>query len=440
MAFEPNILVIAEAYAHLRVIQNAFQNTPGLSWQADLVREALTFLTHIGRSKVRPGYIDCSRCLLYALDVLRQAPDPFVEQYDGFWGAYGALMGEVLRRNGHIEIVEPALRIGWFLEKYQQEGTSWPARANIIAGFAAMASQDEYRSDMFWEVANHFLRSCRDGVREDVKNLRQIRETIIALLNFWWNLANSFGRSYDVRQRLATAADSLLQIIVDARLGAEWLNRWKGTLFGLELRVSDPLKEERLPTERQASIQDPLSNTAKTLDRLRAEHYEVRLWLTDVQDHLIPYLHGRREHPTRVAPRYVQCEAVFRSSGTSPEILRKVRICDICQRTRRGFRIEVPDLPVFIIYDHHVGLNDKTVDGRLCRTIISEENTIEEVVLFPQYATGDGDVKVATIICQVLRVWPLQEAHSGWALLAPENKVHPRDWFSYVQGLGNGAL
>jgi hypothetical protein len=222
----------------------------------------------------------------------------------------------------------------------------------------------------------------------------------------------------------------------------DWLTLWKAIVRKLDLPVADPLKGEVPPSDRRA-IQPALDKTAEQLDALWKEsrhNRSSRLKLRHLRPHLVPYLHGRISRPDRVAPSdgFTTVRAFFHASASSTILTKEVTISDICRRTSRGFRIEVPGLSIaqgFVECGSPSGLY---VDRRPCCAVDAQDtetlasNTIDAVTLEVAYPTSDGK-QTTSVQCRVLRA--RQEHYSAWALLADDSTPLPDAWKKYVHAL-----
>ena len=421
----------AEAYLYLGIVRSAFKSANNV--QNTRVKEALAFL-HDQES------MDCTRFLLFALSVFEEADDEFVRRYDSFWATYGAISAEVLRRQGqtHIEI-HPAEVSTRFAVK--SNNAPWDIRERIIRGFVEVARKNRSRDMSFWAAAHTFLLHCQEGIKSDS---RAVRASIEALVKFWEALAFTFGEATDVRQQLAAVAIPLLDLILEGHLTwSKGLSQWKDALFHLKLPVADPLQNEPLPLERDALIQKPLDKAAERISTLcRDQNHPLHAPLKGAQEPLVCYLHGLLQEGERAAPpdSYDQAEAIFRSGPT--EVIKTVRIADICLRTGRGFRIEVDGISLEHFHDGDTSVSGD-VEGRRTRLVDAfmedqpQPVRIDSVDLRIPHPVGEQKAKVEEVFfpARVLRAWPLGKNRSGWALLAPQSSQVPDSWTSYVRSL-----
>jgi len=422
----------AEAYRYLAIVRKQFKSTN--STPSPRVKEALAFLRN-------HESIDCTRFLLFALNVLAEADDDFARHYDSFWPVYGALSAEVLRRHKKTGIdIRPAEVSTRFADKFKDTDTPWDVREKIIRGFIEFARQTRSRDLFFWETVNTFFVYCQ---RELNDNPEIVPTSIAALAKFWEILADKFGEAPDVRENLAKIAPAFLDLILESRISwANGLYQWKEALFHLKLPVADPLNNELVP--RSDLIQKPLDRAAEKISALcRDQNHPLHAALRGVQEPLVGYLHGLAQQGERAAPPdpYDHAEATFRFGGL--EISKKARIADICLRTCRGFRIEVDGLSPRVPHDGNVGRSGE-VDGRPARVVDtflenqSEPVRVDSVDLRVRHPMVTSGAKSGEVLfpAKIVRAWPdeVRAGRSGWALLAPPVEL-PSTWTTYVQSL-----
>jgi hypothetical protein len=388
------------------------------------ILSALEFLLRGGVSPQHgTSFIDDTRCLLYALEVLEQAPSSFVHSYHNVWPAIGSLSAEILSRVGKTRVSFDEVGISErFGRKFSDGGMPWGIRAQIIDGFRLVAHLTK-RTKTFWSTTKLFLEECQRASANPGSERNEINNAVKLLVNFWWDLARLFPAANDVRMQVVQNASPLLKLIRSAQLPqTRGIQLWYESLKILEL----PL----LP-KRGREIQNYLDETAKEIGEAQYNpNWWLREWFGRFGNKLMPYLHGREERPRHIQlPDYARrCATVLNLRGSSRRFDASIK--DVCGRTLRGFCISIKDISLSTTYGGAVAIGDR-VEALV--TERQESIIVDDVELILQVNPGN-DSGTFTLQCGVLRGWnlPNKEEGSGWVFRASESADIPESWRNFV--------
>jgi hypothetical protein len=427
---------IAETYEHLHLLKENFPP----KGDPTSVQVALRFLFHNGETNARPGQIDCLRCISRAWNVLADAPDEFVKEFAQYWNTMGAVSGQLLRRADPAQVdVEPARRILWFMERFDE--VDWGTRVNVVAGFGEFAKKLPRRSRdrNFWSTLEHFRKFCHDRVSSEPSLIAEIAATTRALIDVWMAITQDFGTSEDVREEFARSGRALFELIILTREyeKGDALGWWKAALLNLKLTEADPFHGD-YPHSDRARIQKHLEDLIRLLKEqlaATAAQSAVHRWIEDAMERLLPYLHGRVSRPSR--GRFDERERAgfltLQSAGVAVASL-PVIVEDLCLRSYRGFRVTVPNIVLAEArYEGSVGLNGNLIDKRPCRTVACRDSDggVSYVVDWTSLVLRrsiSGKPTDFEFPCGVLRAWKIDHTSSGWILYAQPDMPFLESW------------
>jgi hypothetical protein len=396
-----------------------------------VVGKALGFLADLGSSsELDMSPIDCTRCLLYALECLDEAPLEFVRRYPEFWKTVGSISGEVLARFDHTHVrINPAEISERFEHAFAD--APWDIKARIVAGFVEVVTRSAFKDEAFWRFTTKILKTCQDEVAQP-----GARACCACLAKLWLNIADRHGTDRYVRGQLVSSASPLLRLVLDFQL-SDALKDWVLMLQLLKLPAIDPLQQETLDPQR-AEVQKGLDDLATELSEyaynLSQEWRVARL--KKLLPEIMPYLHGFEKHGSRVRPPEGYGRATATLVGRGPKDGHEIsfsveaKVSDICTRSGGGFRLYIPTVVV-----------TGNLNGSLrhpCERVVIQipDGSLLAINRIDLTMIDDMDLP-CSFNCQILRAWRARNgAGSEWALHAPVEQSETGDrWLSYVKGL-----